>query len=120
MRPAVQPGHRARDRDHRVTRPARTARVVKLVDTPGLGPGAGNGVGVRVPPRALPGPTRPGLWLLRDEFADLCQQRVLEALVLAAGVGDELGLRGVDHVVVGVADRHGVVEFHESLLAERE
>ena len=29
-----------------------TARVAKLVDAPGLGPDARNGVGVRVPPRA--------------------------------------------------------------------
>ena len=28
------------------------ARVAKLVDAPGLGPDASNGVGVRVPPRA--------------------------------------------------------------------
>ena len=28
------------------------ARVAKLVDAPGLGPDAGNSVGVRVPPRA--------------------------------------------------------------------
>jgi hypothetical protein len=34
------PGHRA------------GARVAKLVDAPGLGPDASNGVGVRVPPRA--------------------------------------------------------------------
>jgi hypothetical protein len=32
----------------------RTARVAKLVDAPGLGPDASNGVGVRVPPRAPP------------------------------------------------------------------
>jgi hypothetical protein len=30
----------------------KTARVAKLVDAPGLGPDASNGVGVRVPPRA--------------------------------------------------------------------
>ncbi len=30
----------------------RSARVAKLVDAPGLGPDASNGVGVRVPPRA--------------------------------------------------------------------
>ena len=29
-----------------------SARVAKLVDAPGLGPDAGNSVGVRVPPRA--------------------------------------------------------------------
>ena len=29
-----------------------SARVAKLVDAPGLGPDASNGVGVRVPPRA--------------------------------------------------------------------
>jgi hypothetical protein len=31
-----------------------SARVAKLVDAPGLGPDASNGVGVRVPPRAPP------------------------------------------------------------------
>jgi hypothetical protein len=34
------------------------ARVAKLVDAPGLGPDAGNSVGVRVPPRA-PGKPQP-------------------------------------------------------------